>query len=238
MSCPVCHGAAFQALGEKKGFSIVLCQDCALRYVHPMPSQDVIDAYYSRYWINRKNIRNGNLKIRRLKRILRRFLRHLDGKRFLDIGCNTGFGVEAARRLGCDATGIDVSDEAIDIAQGLYSQNRFIHVTAQEFAKTGEHFDAVLCREVIEHMPQIHDFAAALRSLMKVGGVLWLTTPDAHHFRVPKQFLEWKEVIPPEHLCFYNIESLRRLLGEYDIEILKAQWLWKPSLRILARRVA
>ena len=85
---------------------------------------------------------------------------------------------------------------------------------------------------------EIHDFAAALRSLMKVGGVLWLTTPDAGHFRVPKQFLEWKEVIPPEHLCFYNIESLRRLLGEYDIEILKAQWLWKPSLRILARRVA
>jgi 2-polyprenyl-3-methyl-5-hydroxy-6-metoxy-1,4-benzoquinol methylase len=197
----------------------------------------VIDAYYARYWINNKNIRNGDLKIRRLKRILRRFLRHAQGKDFLDIGCNTGFGVEAARRLGYRATGVDLSDEAIDIAAGLYPANRFIKGTAQNFAATGERFDAVLCREVLEHMPEVHSFMAALRSLMKVGGVLWLTTPDAGHFRVPKEFPRWKEVIPPEHVNFFNIDSLRKLLREYDIEILRAQLLWKPSLRVLARRV-
>jgi hypothetical protein len=73
---------------------------------------------------------------------------------------------------------------------------------------------------------------------MKVGGVLWLTTPDAGHFRVPKDFPRWKEVIPPEHVNFFNRDSLAKLLSQYDIQIEKKQLLWKPSLRVRARRVA
>lgn len=238
MGCLVCHGETFTALGDKNGFPVVQCRDCSHRFIHPMPSQEVIDAYYARYWINHKNIRNGDKKIRKLKRILRPFLARAPGKRFLDIGCNTGFGVEAARQLGFEATGVDLSGEAIEIAKELYGQNRFVAGTAQDFAANGEQFDAILCREVIEHMPEVHSFMAALKSLMKVGGVLWLTTPDAGHLRVPKNFPEWKEVIPPEHLSYFNRASLTRLLREYDIEILHKKLIWKPSLRVLARRVA
>jgi len=238
MGCPVCGGNEFLPLGEKSGFPVVQCRACTHRFIHPMPLQQVIDDYYARYWINTKNIRNGERKIRKLKRILRRFLKHANGKRFLDIGCNTGFGVEAARQLGYEATGVDVSGEAIDIAASLYPENRFIAGTAQEFAARGEQFDAILCREVIEHMPEVHSFMAALSALMKPGAVLWLTTPDAGHFRVPKNFPEWKEVIPPEHLSYFNLASLRRLLGGYGIEVLHKQLIWKPSLRVLARRVA
>ena len=238
MACPVCRANNLIGLGEKNGFPIVQCRGCTQRFVHPMPSQEVIDAYYAKYWINEKNIRNGNRKIRKLKRILRPVFRKAPGNSFLDIGCNTGFGVEAARRLGFRASGIDVSGEAIEIAQRLYPENRFVAGTAQELATKGETFDAVLCREVIEHMPEVHSFMSALSSMMKIGGVLWLTTPDAGHFRVPRNFPEWKEVIPPEHVSFFNLTSLRRLLTGYGIVILRRKYEWKPSLRILAQRVA
>jgi SAM-dependent methyltransferase len=238
MSCPVCRADNFIGLGEKNGFPVVYCRGCSQRFVHPMPSDVVINAYYTKYWINEKNIRNGDKKIRKLKRILRPVLRKAPGTSFLDIGCNTGFGVEAARRLGSDSSGIDLSAEAIEIAQGLYPKNRFVTGTAQEFANRGESFDAILCREVIEHMPEVHSFMAALRSLMKIGGVLWLTTPDAGHFRVPKNFPQWKEVIPPEHVSYFNLKSLRRLFFGYGIEILHRRYELKPSLRVLARRVS
>jgi 2-polyprenyl-3-methyl-5-hydroxy-6-metoxy-1,4-benzoquinol methylase len=238
MACPVCRASNVIGLGEKDEFPIVQCRSCTQRFVDPMPSREVIDAYYAKYWINEKNIRNGNRKIRKLKRILRPVLRKAPGNRFLDIGCNTGFGVEAARRLGCRATGIDLSAEAIEIAQKLYPENTFFSGTVQDFAKRGEQFDAVLCREVIEHLPEVHSFMAALTSLMKIGGVLWLTTPDAGHFRVPKNFPQWKEVIPPEHVSFFNLKSLRRLLTGYGIVVLRRKYEWKPSLRILAQRVS
>ena len=238
MACPVCRGDSFLSLGRKNEFPLVQCEGCTQRFVDPMPSQDVIDAYYAKYWINEKNIRNGDRKIRKLTRILRPVLRKAPGKSFLDIGCNTGFGVEAARRLGARASGIDLSSEAIEIAQRLYPENRFVSGTVQDFATEGQTFDAVLCREVIEHLPEVHSFMGALSSLMKVGGVLWLTTPDAGHFRVPKDFSTWKEVIPPEHLSFFNLASLGRLLSGYGIEILRRKYEWKSSLRVLARRVA
>jgi SAM-dependent methyltransferase len=238
MACPVCRGIDLVALGEKDGFPLVQCRTCTQRFCHPMPTPEVIEAYYAKYWINKKNIRNGEKKIRKLKRILRPVLKKAPGKHFLDIGCNTGFGVEAARQLGCDATGIDLSAEAIEIAQRLYPENRFVAGTAQDFAKNETAFDAILCREVIEHMPEIHSFMGALRSLLRVGGVLWLTTPDAEHFRVPKNFPEWREVIPPEHVSFFNLRSLRRLLGEYGIEILRKNFELKSSLRVLAKRTS
>lgn len=238
MACPVCRANNLIGLGEKNGFPIVQCRSCTQRFVDPMPSREVIDAYYAKYWINEKNIRNGNRKIRKLKRILRPVLRKAPGDSFLDVGCNTGFGVEAARRLGYRATGIDLSGEAIEIAQRLYPENTFVTGTAQELAARGEQFDAVLCREVIEHLPEVHGFMSALSSLMKIGGVLWLTTPDAGHFRVPRNFPRWKEVIPPEHVSFFNLNSLRRLLTGYGIVILRRKYEWKPSLRILAQRVA
>jgi len=237
MACPVCHGLEVTGLGEKNGFPLVLCRTCTQRFTDPMPAPEVIDAYYAQYWINHKNIKNGDRKIRKLKRILSPVLRRAPGRDFLDIGCNTGFGVEAARRLGYRATGIDLSPEAIEIARDLYPENIFIAGRAQEFASSGLQYDAILCREVIEHMPEVHSFMGALARLMKIGGVLWLTTPDAGHFRVPRNFPEWKEVIPPEHICFYTFRSLKQLLGAYGIEIVSRKFLWKPSLRVLARRV-
>jgi 2-polyprenyl-3-methyl-5-hydroxy-6-metoxy-1,4-benzoquinol methylase len=237
MACPVCSGLEVAELGEKNGFPLVLCRICTQRFTDPMPSPEVIDAYYAKYWINHKNIKNGDRKIRKLKRILAPVLARAPGRSFLDIGCNTGFGVEAARRLGHKATGIDLSGEAIEIARQLYPENVFVAGRAQDFAAGGAQYDAVLCREVIEHMTEVHSFMSALARLMKIGGVLWLTTPDAGHFRVPKNFPEWKEVIPPEHVSFYNLKSLKRLLGEYGIEIVSRKFLWKPSLRVLAKRV-
>jgi len=238
MSCPVCHGRDFAPLGDKNGYPVVKCRGCTHRFVDPMPSPHVIDEYYARYWINAKNVRNSERKVRKLRRILRRVLRKAPGKTFLDIGCNTGFGVEAARQLGYSATGIDLSGEAIGIARSLYPHNRFREGTAQDLAAEGGQFDAILCREVIEHMPEVHSFIAALRALMKVGAVVWLTTPDAGHFRVPRDFPSWKEVIPPEHVSYFNLASLTRLLRGYDIEILHKDLIWKPSLRVLARRIA
>ncbi|MCJ7718222.1 MAG: class I SAM-dependent methyltransferase, partial [Anaerolineales bacterium] len=221
MTCPVCRADKFIPLGQKEDFRLVECRGCTHRFVHPMPTKEVIDAYYAKYWINEKNIRNGNRKIRKLKGILRPVFRKVPGKSFLDVGCNTGFGVEAARRLGFQASGIDLSAEAIEIAQRLYPENSFVAGTAQEFAEGGDSFDAILCREVIEHMPEVHSFMTALRSLMKIGGVLWLTTPDAGHFRVPHDFPRWKEVIPPEHVSFFNLTSLKRLFSGYGIEVLR-----------------
>lgn len=237
MACPVCGAEGAAKVGEKDGHVIVACRSCGLRYVDPMPSDQEIADYYAKYWVNEKNIVNGPRKVRRLTRILRPVLRRVEtGGRFLDIGCNTGFACEAARELGFEATGIDVSGDAVEKAKEMYPRCRFIAADLQTFAGGGEMFDAVLCREVVEHLSEAHSFFEALGGVVRVGGVLHLTTPDAGHYRVPKDFVSWKEVIPPEHICFYDRRTLGRMLEQYGFEIVDRQLLLKPSLRVTAMK--
>jgi len=237
MSCYVCRADDPEEIGRKNGHRVVRCRNCGFYYVHPLPTPETLREYYSRYGANLKNVRNAAWKLRRFKRKILPLIFFTRGRDFLDIGCNIGFGAEAARRLGCRAVGIDMSDQAIDLARQMYPKNTFHNLSALELAdQVDRTFDIVLCSEIIEHLSDIHAFMASLRSLVKPGGILYLTTPDAGHFRVPKDFLSWKEVIPPEHIGFFNRAILQRLLAQYGFRVLYFQPMLKPNLRLLARR--
>lgn len=237
MACPVCQGGTTTRVGEKDGHVVVACGNCGLRFVDPMPSDQEISDYYAKYWVNEKNIVNGPRKVKRLGRILKPVLKRVGTSgRFLDIGCNTGFACEAAREMGFETVGIDLSADAVEKAREMYPRCRFEAADLQAFAAGGEEFDAVLCREVVEHLSEAHSFFEALGRVVRVGGVLHMTTPDAGHYRVPKDFVSWKEVIPPEHICFYDRRTLGRMLEQYGFEVVNTQLLLKPSLRVTAMK--
>jgi SAM-dependent methyltransferase len=236
MSCMVCGAAKADPIGTKNGYSLVKCADCSFRFVDPMPSGEVLDAYYGRYWANEKNVRNADRKLRKFGRLLAPLKARKAGQTFLDVGCNIGFGVEAARQLGYTAKGIDLSGDAIERARVLYPQNTFDVAPVQELAASGAAFDAVLCREVVEHLTEIESFFEALAKVTRPGGRLMLTTPDAAHSAVPRDFVEWKEVIPPEHLCFFDQDTLGRMLGRHGFRIARRLFTFKPSLRVIAEK--
>lgn len=237
MTCPLCHATASDALGRKDGYDIVECRECGLRHVRDMPTPETLNAFYSRYPGNDKNIRNAGRKIRRWQRKLLPLRLLARGKRFLDLGCNTGFAVEAARRLGYEATGYDLSDAAIEHARAAYPRCEFHHGVADAAASSGKTYDAVLCAEMIEHLTELDSLGQALSRLVSPGGVLYLTTPDAGRLRNPGRLLAWKEVCPPEHLIYFGREQIRRFLEGLGFRVILFLPVWhKASLRVLARK--
>jgi 2-polyprenyl-3-methyl-5-hydroxy-6-metoxy-1,4-benzoquinol methylase len=89
---------------------------------------------------------------------------------------------------------------------------------------------------VIEHVPNAHSFMHHLARLTKTSGYVFLTTPDAGHWRVPKNFVQWPEVKPPEHVAWFTKNSLRHLLEAHGFEVVHFAWNLKPGLRVLARK--
>jgi 2-polyprenyl-6-hydroxyphenyl methylase/3-demethylubiquinone-9 3-methyltransferase len=107
-------------------------------------------------------------------------LKPLSGLRLLDIGCGGGLISEPLARMGGIVTGIDPGAENVAIArahagpQGLDIDYRA--VTAEDLVAAGEVFDAVVCLEVVEHVPDVGAFLKTCSALVRPGGLMLLST--------------------------------------------------------------
>ena len=144
---------AMRTAGFDTPFDFLRCADCATVFLDPMPDPAGLAAFYDHYYVNRDYLAKADKKITRATKRIRRLF--LGQGRFLDIGCNAGFAVEAARRAGLDATGIEIDAAAAEAAAQCFPDARILHQDAGAFAAGGERFDYLYCTEVIEHIPSL-----------------------------------------------------------------------------------
>lgn len=237
--CPLCAAPDGAPLGSKDGEDYLRCADCRLIYARRLPTPEMYAASYRHYGRRRKSILRKSFKLAPLVfgtrlRALRRG--HAAPLRFLDVGSNTGYNTEAARWLGCEAHGIETNTLTLERARVAYPACTFHGGTIEQLAAQGQRFDLIYCSEVIEHVADAQGFVAALAALCVPGAVLYLTTPDAGHFRVPARILEWSEVIPIQHLRLYDQRNLGRLLQQHGFTVCFAAPTLKTTQRLYCTR--
>lgn len=236
MECPNCRNTKSTLFGSKNSHTLYSCPSCSLIYVHPMPAADELLRYYQDYHKTPQYTRKLKSKQRRAKKRIWSLRRLAPGKKFLDIGCNAGFAVEAARNLGLEACGIDLDEASVKFARQHYPMGDFRMISAEALATSDERFDIIYCCEVIEHLADPHSFVSALYSLLNTGGVLFLTTPDIAHFSVQQNVLGWTAVRPPEHLLYFSRLSLQQLLASHHFAHIGFRPNLKPTVKVLARK--
>lgn len=105
----------------------------------------------------------------------------LRGARVLDVGCGAGLLSEALAREGAQVTAIDLAPDLIKIAKlhrlesGVEVEYRLTPVEALAEEMPGA-FDAIVCMEMLEHVPDPGAIIAACATLLKPGGRLFLST--------------------------------------------------------------
>ena len=104
-----------------------------------------------------------------VEQLLRPFVK----PRILEVGCGLGYFTYALRHSGYNATGIDVSPEAVAKAKRAFGDFYLAESIESYAARGGEKFDVIIMVEVIEHLEQpIPVLEAALRLLNPAGCVL------------------------------------------------------------------
>jgi SAM-dependent methyltransferase len=102
----------------------------------------------------------------------------------LDIGCGTGYGTAALAEPASSATGIDLAPNAIAYARSHYQHPHLGFVagsaTALPFADAS--FDLITAFEVIEHLQDGNQLLAEARRVLRPGGVLLVSTPNATYY--------------------------------------------------------
>jgi 2-polyprenyl-6-hydroxyphenyl methylase/3-demethylubiquinone-9 3-methyltransferase len=102
------------------------------------------------------------------------------GLTILDIGCGGGLVSEPLARLGATVTGIEPASDNIAAARAHAIQSGldidYRAITAEDLVASGSTFDAVLCLEVIEHVPDPAEFMARISRLVRPDGMLITST--------------------------------------------------------------
>lgn len=243
--CPACNAGARSRYYEEKQWQLYACDACGLIYLDPMPGPGLLaELYHDAYGQAQTGyFAKPQAKLRRSRirmRVIQRFAKKSGGN-FMDVGCNGGFMVEAARRAGFAAWGVEPDAVSVDYARRHFSGNRFFQGLIADFKPEDSNgapilFDVVYCSEVIEHVTQPQNFLHDIYQLMSPGGVLYLTTPDISHWRRPRHLPHWDGFCPPSHVLYFSPNNLIALGRRSGFELLTRRPSWKPGIKLLMRR--
>jgi SAM-dependent methyltransferase len=237
-ACTGCGELDWAALVEQRGFRWWRCRRCGFARLIPMPASaraEIAGDAIGRSYIEGYRAKLER-KMRRSLRRARRLAKRMPGKRLLDVGSNVGSFVEAGRRLGLDAVGVEINRTLVDFAHEAYPACRFIAGAVEEAPFDAASFDGIYCSEVIEHVPDNERFAAALAALLRPGGVLFLTTPGAHEYVARDGGAKARDFGAPDHKLYHTRASLAALLARHGFGRIRFLFNLGRGLKVFATR--
>ncbi len=236
IKCIVCessqkHKKFTKAAKDGELFQLVACKSCGLQYVSPRPTIAEIAKYYSaEYFMQRTERGYDNYFSEKVKDEIERviklnitdlgffeFSKQLQPqKQALDIGCAAGYFVNYLQQQGWDSQGIDVSTECVDFAR-----EHGLAVVAGDYLQHDykQRFDLITMWASIEHLHTPELFLKKIYMELADHGRLYIST-----CRVGVSFSKlygsnWRFYNFPEHLFFFSLKTLKRLLQNAGFEI-------------------
>jgi 2-polyprenyl-3-methyl-5-hydroxy-6-metoxy-1,4-benzoquinol methylase len=239
-ACPVCNARGLVPVRTIDEWTVKRCLVCGTASLDPMPSPERLKAYYDDFYEGASEgyFAKVDKKMARARSRVAALRSYIPTGRFLDVGCNGGFVVEAAREAGFAAVGVDLDKVSISYAQEHYGGSTFHVGRVQDLVGKEAPFDLLYSSEVIEHVPDPQGFATALAALAKPGAVLFITTPDMGHWTVPKDLAAWRGFMVPEHVLYFTASGLKDLMERAGFALIKRRWAFKPGIKMVFRRAA
>lgn len=223
--------AASRNVRRRDGLTVVSCAGCGLSYVNPRPRAGLIAALYGPDYFDGSLAASGSGGLRceadaRLDALpapvslLEGAMGGFESREILEIGCADGVLLGALAERGARARGIDLSPVAVAAARrrGLDVKEG----TLEELQAEGA-FDALIAREVIEHVLSPARFLGAAARALRPGGLLLVTTPNVEcASRIPG-WMGFRTSF--EHLYFFSRTTLSALAGRFGLD----QVTWETS---------
>ncbi len=216
-SCPTCGSPDARHELVKDHMQLVRCAACDLVYVSPTFNE----AHYKKVYASQEyqeivrdlGIRSHEYRLQRFGRERVALMApHVDGAkpRYLDVGCSTGFVVEAARDAGWEATGLDLNPSAIEFGRTRNLDLRPVALEDADFPPAS--FDAVSLFDVLEHLLDPIRTLRACARLLKPGGIVFLYVPN---YDSASRLLMGRDahfIWPTHHLNYYTPATIRNLM--------------------------
>ena len=232
--CPVCGNDQFSPflvckdyLVSKEDFTIQQCDNCALRFTNPRPSEETIGSYYkSEQYISHNDSSTGliDTAYRAVRSYTLRSKLDLINKlyggvgRVLDVGCGTGAFLETCKVNGWQIVGVEPDPDARAVSvEKLQMQ---VEPSLHTLTKTNK-FDIISLWHVLEHMPNLEETIPRLRELLDEEGTLLIAVPNSDSYDARYFERHWAAYDVPRHLYHFNPLTLNALLKKHNFELIQ-----------------
>jgi SAM-dependent methyltransferase len=230
-SCPACGGSeqsVFVATPVDREYfnrrpvpaAILRCRTCASLYQDPWPTQQELQGLYAADY---QNYAAGGVPLLRqltaaYERVFgARFVRrHGNDASVLDFGCGQGGFLQALRRAGCSRlAGFDfVLYDELQSIPGV----RF-YADLPSIQASGQRFDIIHMRHVIEHLTDPDGTMAQLNRLLTPTGQIIGQTPNAAHYTTRLMGQYWGPLHYPYHTLLFSPEGLARAAARWGLRL-------------------
>ena len=249
--CPACGGHGPQ-LYRKHGFDIRQCAECRTLYCSPRPTAGQLAHYYQTYdaprmWTRlllstetRRKMLQYQPRVNAIVEALKHAGHHSCGIA-LDVGAGTGIFASCLRETGFfrEVLCLDFSEACRQACQ----EKGFQTVDGELSDLESESVDLLCMNDLIEHVFDPRTLISQSNRILRPNGVLSIATPNALGFDFMILKEETENIVPPEHLNYFNPESIARLLtrsgfqvssvetpGKLDVEIVRNAMVRNPAL--------
>jgi SAM-dependent methyltransferase len=245
VSCPICHTTGLTvSTGRRIANGIIrTCKECSGYFLHPP-----YPVKYNNPGWNSKRETSWQRDIQIAKEYAPRIVRYLEKlssrpiRHVLEIGCGTGFMGIGFESTGCNYTGIDIDEIAIEFAKrnGINAQCAMIENIQNAPSDITCNYDLIISSHTFEH---IEDPSKAFSNLKLISdnGIIVIIVPNAKglfaRIKSNRLFSKIIQLILGEkrdiaysidgycHNFAYTVDTLRYLCAKENIDLISVNLL-------------
>lgn len=234
LACIACDSTAVPSqIFKVAGHNVVACSICGLGRTEVGTDFDPSGIYNETYFQGGQDDGYSDYKgsSEYLSLEFRHVLREMaeegvsQGK-LLEFGCAYGFFLDEAKKY-FEVAGAELAEAAV-----LECRSRGLDVVRQiddAFLQKNGPFNAVVMLDVIEHLSEPQAVLQTVHNNMAPGAMLILSTGDFGALSARLMGSRWRLMTPPQHLWFFTVESMTRLLEAHGFKLVRIS---HPSKRV------
>lgn len=222
------HMPDAQGVKEDRGLTLDLCQcmGCGLVQFDCEP----VDYY--RDVIRAGGFSKTMVELRRYqyKHLIDSY--HLEGKKFIEVGCGQGEFLKVLSEFPVEVHGIEHDPHLVELAraQGLDVTEGFTETEDTRFA--GGLYDVFLSFNFLEHQPDPGTMLQAIYRNLEDDAMGLITVPSFEYIMDHNSYYE----LIRDHLAYYTFETLTPLLERNGFQVEECEVINRDTLSVIVRK--
>jgi 2-polyprenyl-3-methyl-5-hydroxy-6-metoxy-1,4-benzoquinol methylase len=139
------------------------------------------------------------------------------GSRVVEMASNDGYLLQYFDERGIPVLGIEPAANVAEVAEqkGIPTLVKFFGIETAQSLVPDSLSDLVIGNNVLAHVPDINDFVAGIRIILKPGGVLTMEFPHLLRLIEDSQF----DTIYHEHFSYFSFVTAKRVFAAHGLRL-------------------